>query len=534
MLKIRKALARSIALATGIVMMATTTIFASPMKDVSTKHWAYSEITEMQRRGLLLTSSQGEFFPNNYVTYFEVSQILAKATGYKDAAVNPDMDPVLKKQINDNYAKQKPVIEAHQKNYTHWQKDANQEIAYLLGRGYLTKEDLGNFMAKSTTGSESKRGVRKQEAAMYLVRILQKAQTAKDDYTTTGFVDEAKIDAVYRPYVAYLKNIGLVNGNLKGEFGPTEPITRATLSKMLIDTLKIQEASVTPPAPESPTDQALEGKFTKMIKTDKSDGSYYIALEIEPGKTPQHYIINPATSIIDANGNSVSLTELKTRIDADSNKGVIAVARMEVVGITEYITQVKLISVADSGTLPLEPKPDLEKPKPGETDKDEVYTGELTGKIYSLFIAPNPKITIQVDDKTQRTLDIGFSSKMYSNLKRKGINLWDLRLNQEVDLNVVKGVVESLDVTKPAPPITYTGSIGKVSINGDEIEMRISYDSSSEQTNSVKTISIPMATQILQGTLERGRNDLKEGMEIVVVYGQDEDIIPEKIIILAK
>ena len=170
------------------------------MKDVSSNHWAYKEITEMQRRGLLVPSSQGEFFPNNYVTYFEFSQILAKATGYQDASTNSNIAPALKKAIADNFAKQKSTIEAHQKNYKHWQKDANKEIAYLIGKGYLKKEDLGKFMSKSTSSMESKRGVRKQEAAVYLVRILHLEETAKQEYTTTGFKDEASIDVAARPH----------------------------------------------------------------------------------------------------------------------------------------------------------------------------------------------------------------------------------------------------------------------------------------------------------------------------------------------
>ncbi|HHX61130.1 MAG TPA: hypothetical protein GX707_10525, partial [Epulopiscium sp.] len=103
----RKKIISIIALATCFVMMATTTLFASPMKDVSSNHWAYREITEMQKQGLLLPSSQGEFFPNNYVTYFELSKVLAKATGYKNAAIDPNIDPVLKQAIKDNYEKQK-------------------------------------------------------------------------------------------------------------------------------------------------------------------------------------------------------------------------------------------------------------------------------------------------------------------------------------------------------------------------------------------------------------------------------------------
>ncbi len=551
MKKIKKALVRSIVLATSMVMMMTTVLFASPMKDVSASHWAYAEITDMQKRGLLVTSSQGDFFPNNYVTYFEFSEILAKATGYKDANVNPDMDPVLKQAIDSNYEKQKATIEANQKNYKHWQKDANPEIAYLLGKGYLQKEDLGKFMSMSTSGVESRRGVRKQEAAAYLVRILHKAETAKSEYVSTGFVDEAKIDAAYRPYVAYMKNLGIVNGNEKAEFGPTTPITRATLSKMLIDTLKVKEAPVapvvpptspveptTPVEPSTPTDKALEGKLTKMIS--KGEG-YYIVLEIESDKT-NTYSIETTATVLDKDGIPMSLETLKTKIDATGDKDVIATAQVELIGTTEYITKVKVLDGPGNVVAPVEEEPENpEKPqRPERPERPEVeesqatFTGKATGTIHSILIAPESKVIIQLDNRTQKTFEISLGTKIYSNLQRKDVAIWDLRLNQGVDLNVVDGEVTTLDISKAAPPITLTGSITEASINGDQIQVRIPYDSATGQTNRIRTINVPMGTQILEGTIERGRKDLKDGMEVVIVYGEDEEFIPEKIIIISK
>ncbi len=548
MKRISRNLTRTIALVAAIVMIATTTIFATAMKDVSNKHWAYNEIMEMQKRGLLVTSSQGEFFPNSYVTYFEFSQILAKATGYQDASINPNMDPALKKTIDTNFANQKSIIESHQKNYKHWQKDANGEIAYLLGKGYLTKEDLGKFMTKSTSGVESKRGVRKQEAALYLVRILHKAETAKGEYTSTGFADEAKIESAYRPYVAYMKNLGIVNGNEKGEFGPVEPITRATLSKMLIDTLKIKEAPETPvnptPTPEQPAlpkDKALEGKFTKMIS--KGNDGYYIVIEVEPGQPPYTYSIEPTASVVDNKGTTVSLPELKNKIDTRGNEDVIITAQVEVIGTTEYITKVKIMEEPTQVLPPVvkEPEDDEEEEKPvrpSRPDRDEeteeLYNGRAKGTIHSILIAPNSEVTINIDSRTQKTFKINIGTKIYSNPKRKDVAIWDLRLNQEVDANVKDGEVITLDITKPAPAVTLTGTIEKVSTNGDAIEIRIPYDQATDQTNRIRTVNVPMPTQIIEGTTERGRKDLKKGMEVVVVYGQDEEVIPEKIIIISK
>lgn len=543
---IRKTIARSIALAMGIVMISTTALFASPMKDVPANHWAYNDIMEMQKRGLLLASSQGEFFPNKYVTYFDFSQILAKATGYEDETVNPDMDPELKASIRANYEKQKSSIEGHAKNFEHWQKDANEEIAYLLGRGYLKQEDLGKFMSRSTSGLESKRGVRKQEASAYLVRTLHKAETAKDEYVSTGFVDEDKIDVPYRSYVAYLKKLGLVKGDQNGEFGPTVPITRATLSKMLIDTLDIAENEIETPEepvqPEEPSDRALEGKFTKMIS--KGADGYYLVLEVEPGDT-QTFSIEPTASVTDKSGSVVTLPKLKEMIDTRGDSDVIVTARVEVVGVTEHITSVRIIN--EPTTTPVEPEkpqpepkpePKPEKPEPEvpvepEKPEEERFTGNLTGTVHSVLIGPKSKITVQISGR-EKKFDISFDTKMHNDVKRREVFIWDLRLNQEIDLKVVDNVVESLNITKEAPPVTVTGRIIKTSVSGDQIEIRVSHDSISQQTNTRRTINVPMATKILDGTNERGRKDLKEDMEVIVIYDEDGKYLPTKIIILSK
>lgn len=536
---------RIIALSISLIMLTTTVLFASPMKDVSTSHWAYNDITKMQKLGFLAPSSKGEFFPNNYVTYFEFSKVLAKATGYEDASLNPNIDPVLKKQIEDNYALQKPVIEAHQNNYKHWQKDANQEIAYLLGRGYLQKEDLGRFMSQSTSGLESRRGVRKQQAAVYLVRMLHIEETAKAEYKTTGFKDEGEINAAARPHVAFLVKKDVVSGDLDGNFKPTEPITRAILSKMLIRTLEIKEEldkPETPIEPEQeeqivvpgqPTDKGLEGQLTKMIS--KGDNGYYIVLEVEPGKM-HTYSIESTASIADNKGIPLSLQALKGRIDAEDGKNVNVTAKINLIGTTEYMTEVRLMDSIEDTSLPTEDQPVVDQAiidKPVVDQGQDPVVTDLTGTIYSILLAPTPEITIQLIDG-RKTYLLTPNSELYSNLARRGISVWDLRLNQRVELEAANREIKRLEVTRAAPPVTLTGTIIRTSINGEQIDLRVPYDSATGQTDLVRTINVPMKTQITDGTIQRGRKDLNDNMQIVVVFGENGSLEPEQIVILAK
>ena len=532
----RKKIISIIALALCFVMMATTTLFASSMKDVPSSHWAYKEITEMQKQGLLLASSQGEFFPNNYVTYFELSKVLAKATGYKDAAIDPNIDPALKKAIKDNYERQKATIEAHEKNYQYWQKDANQEIAYLLGKGYLAKEDLGKFMSKSTSGQESKRGVRKEDIAVYLVRILHIEKTAKEEYLSTGFKDQASINAAARPHVEYLRKKNIVNGSSDGNFGPTDPITRAILSKMLIQTLELKQELDNPTVPtppettpkepdQEPTDKGLEGRLTKMIS--KGDNGYYIVLEIEPTKV-HTYSIEPSAIVVDRNGTSLSLSALKNQIDA--NEGVDVTVEINLVGTTEYMTKVKLKDSREDVEVEV---PNQEEPEK-ESEPEDVTPRQLTGNIHSVLVAPTAELTIQLSNGRKMTYEITPNTQMYSYLVRKEISLWDLRLNQEAEIEVIGNKLQTLEITKAAPPITLTGTILSTSTSGDKIELQVHYDASTQESNVVRTVQVPMITNITDGTIQRGRKDLSKDMQVVVVFGENGSLEPERIVILTK
>ena len=94
-------------LALGMAGVMSVNIFAAvTFKDVSNTHWAYPAISYMQEKGYMSRNSSGEFLPSSEVTYFELAEILAKATGYQDELVVKDMDPTLKKQIADNFAVQ--------------------------------------------------------------------------------------------------------------------------------------------------------------------------------------------------------------------------------------------------------------------------------------------------------------------------------------------------------------------------------------------------------------------------------------------
>ncbi|MEG1703460.1 MAG: S-layer homology domain-containing protein, partial [Niameybacter sp.] len=223
-------------------IMSVNVFAATTFTDVNNKHWAYPGISYMQDKGYMTKNSSGAFAPAQEMTYFDIAEVLAKATGYQDALVIKDMDPALKKQIADNYEKQKPTLATYTSKYGTWESRCNEEIAYLLGRGYLTEAELSRFMIKTADGKEIKNTLTKQDMVTLLVRVIGKKISAEEAYIgKTKFADNDLIRKENRPYAAYYNQIGLLNGDDKGNMGANTKVTRALGAQMTYAALMHKE-----------------------------------------------------------------------------------------------------------------------------------------------------------------------------------------------------------------------------------------------------------------------------------------------------
>jgi hypothetical protein len=54
------------------------------------------------------------------------------------------------------------------------------------------------------------------------------------------FFPDVLIDEWYAPYIAYLKDNGVINGYLNGTFGPANNITRAEIAKIVVRMLDME------------------------------------------------------------------------------------------------------------------------------------------------------------------------------------------------------------------------------------------------------------------------------------------------------
>lgn len=251
---------RKWALALAVTVGISSVAWAAPVyNDVPT--WGQAAVQKVASQGLMVGDSTGKFSPDKVVTNFEVVDILAKLSGYKDPLIDSSIS-AQDKQFNENaYNQYKATLESASQRFKKWDSSKNQRIAYLLLKGILKESDLNNFV--DTQGNVSP--LKREEITTYLVRLLDKDQEALAQTPVTGFADDASISIKAKPYVTYLKKIGLVQGDTRNYFNPKTAVNRVTLAVFIANTLDYMEKSTSVVTPTNPT-QTTEQSFIGTIK----------------------------------------------------------------------------------------------------------------------------------------------------------------------------------------------------------------------------------------------------------------------------
>lgn len=330
--------------ALSLAAACTVTTMGATLTDVTSAHWAYSAIMNLEERGVMALTSSGQFFPNQTMNYFEIADVMAKATGYVDVDIATNVDETFKAQIKANYEKQKPILATYAAKYSTWNSAYNQQIAYLLGRGYISTSDLDKFMTKTSSG-ELKNIITKEDLAVLVVRVLEKEKTAVSTYTSTGFKDESSIAVANRPHMAYLKNIGIITPDASGNANGKMKVTKALCAKMVSSALEIKEAtsgsSNSGQGSDSTTNTNQNASTVTITKIlTKNANEYYMCLKTGEGEA-KYYSIKTTTKILDASGNEVAIT--KVALDS------MAKVTIESQNNIDYITSIQLVDTNGTG-----------------------------------------------------------------------------------------------------------------------------------------------------------------------------------------
>lgn len=251
------------------------TIAAAPLyRDVPSTHWAYEYISRISDRGLMVGDTEGYFKPNDSIDKFETSKILARMAGYKYTNVSDSE----RDYYNKAYDKNKTFLSQYSASFAKWNSSADREVAYLLEKEILTVEDLNQFVIKRADGTEALRALSREEAAVFFTRLMGRKNEALNFSDSNYFKDDVSISISSKPYVYYLRSLGIVSGDTNNNFNSNGAVTRAAMAIMCDKVLTILGAGSTPYV-DSASDSTDSGFVNKAETISGVIDKYYDSLQ---------------------------------------------------------------------------------------------------------------------------------------------------------------------------------------------------------------------------------------------------------------
>lgn len=219
---------RGIAAVMAFVVFTGTTALAVSYTDVPTTHWAYSSVSSLAKQGIMVGDSMGNYNPDQAVDKFYMSKVLAKLAGYKYISATATEMQI----FNQAYEANKTILQQYNNAFSKWDSTADKEISYLMKKGILTMNDLNQYAIRLSDGTEKLRALTREEYCVFLVRLMGKTKEAEGKIPSDLFTDDTAITLSCRPYVYYLRDLGVISGDASNQFTPRGAVTKATMAVM--------------------------------------------------------------------------------------------------------------------------------------------------------------------------------------------------------------------------------------------------------------------------------------------------------------
>lgn len=323
------------AISLAIVMLTPMAVSAATYSDVPSSHWAYSQIDKISAAGIMVGDFNGKFNPDNYIDKFETSKILALMAGFKYTNRTSSEQTYYDSCVT----KWKSFIDQYHK-FSKWKSEMDTEIAFLLEKGILVTSDLDQFVILESNGKDERlRALSRQEVSVFLVRVMGKASEATSATYTESFKDSGKISAASKPYVYYLKSIGVIAGDTDNNFNPDGAVTRAAMAVLAQKTLDIMNPSsaAATQSPTSTTPAASETYDTISGSVSKVYSSFR-AIQVSSVGSSSNVKIYPV-----ANNATIKIDGV-TKTFEDITEG------MTITGVLSGTDLISVTAVSSSGT----------------------------------------------------------------------------------------------------------------------------------------------------------------------------------------
>jgi hypothetical protein len=231
--------------AAALILAAPLHASAAQYADVSAGHWARTYVDKVSSAGIMVADAAGRFNPDQLVDKFEASKTLAVMAGYKYSGRSAQEQTY----YDGCYSKWKGFINQYVNKFKKWNGTMDREIAFLLEKGVLATTDLDQFVVVDGGGAERVRALSRQDAAVFITRVMGKEKEAAGGNFQQTFADNAKISASARPCVYYLKSIGVFSVDGSNSFNPAGSMSRAMMAVAAAKAMDVISPPVSTPAP---------------------------------------------------------------------------------------------------------------------------------------------------------------------------------------------------------------------------------------------------------------------------------------------
>ncbi|MGM9552221.1 MAG: S-layer homology domain-containing protein [Clostridia bacterium] len=424
----------ALALSAAMIISSTSAFAASSFSDLNEFHaWAEPQIEEMTTLGIIKGYTDGTFRPDKAITKTEALVLISRVAGF----VTADYSTF----TNAAYEAYKDIITPYGTPYPN-------EVAYLMYKGILTKEELPAFISNDRASSPLLR----YEMAELLVKLMRAEDSlAAHEDISLIYSDSGEIPISAESYVDFVTKASLMNGVYNPEFPnniyfePYSSVTRAQVAVLLHRVLD--------KAPTSASYVTLVGKnnIAKTITYTTGEGA-------------------PTIFKIEDNVNILIDGILTDNLDHAS-----AGASVAFFYINNVLSDVEIVNTEQNrwdGT---------------ETVAETVQVDPVEGTITGIVLGSSNSVII---DSVQ--YEISPSAQIYVN--DAASTVYDLRVGYSATAEFTEGKVTHLKVTAPTTvsvvTVTAEGPISKVNITNRSLYVKVT----NQNTGAVSEKEIFIAT----------------------------------------
>ncbi len=209
----------------GILLLNPMVAEAARFSDVNQGHWAYEFIEELTEKQVVKGYPNGQFKPDNYVSYLEILELLK---GVKD---------VPKAEMSRYVTKHKTTLEKY--GVPAW---AHEAVAVALEENIITVDNLTAAYSQGLITDFPKDGQypNRETIAVYYAKALgmkgseDHSLLKYKDFNDIGVVNNQLIDKTnVKNYLADLISNGIfADTGSDGNFEPRRPLRRAEMAKI--------------------------------------------------------------------------------------------------------------------------------------------------------------------------------------------------------------------------------------------------------------------------------------------------------------